>query len=80
MLPVYDISELVLRRFKYHNIFPAVARAFTYLSNLFYPVPLIHRVAIVSEKGDVKGYLRVAVQVVTGTVQTSQTLETVCSF
>ena len=27
-----------------------------------YPVPLIHKVAIVNEKGDVKGYLRVAVQ------------------
>ena len=37
-----------------------------YLSNLFYPVPLVHRVAIVSEKGDVKGYLRIAVQAVTG--------------
>ena len=39
-------------------------RSFTYLSNLFYPVPLVHRVAIVSEKGDVKGYLRVAVQAI----------------
>ena len=37
-----------------------------YLSNLYYPVPLVHRVAIVSEKGDVKGYIRVAVQAVTG--------------
>lgn len=35
-----------------------------YLSNLLYPVPLIHKVAIVNEKGDVKGYLRVAVQAV----------------
>ena len=41
-------------------------RAFVYLSNLFYPVPLVHRVAIVSDKGDVKGYLRVAVQAITG--------------
>lgn len=37
-----------------------------YLSNLMYPVPLIHKVAIVNEKGDVKGYLRVAVQAVVG--------------
>ena len=37
-----------------------------YLSNLFYPVPLVHRVAIVSEKGDVKGYLRIAIQAVAG--------------
>jgi len=31
-----------------------------------YPVPLIHKVAVVNEKGDVKGYLRVAVQAVMG--------------
>lgn len=42
------------------------SRAFVYLSNLMYPVPLIHKVAIVNEKGDVKGYLRVAVQAVVG--------------
>lgn len=41
-------------------------RAFVYLSNLLYPVPLIQKVAIVNEKGDVKGYLRVAVQAVLG--------------
>lgn len=44
-------------------------RAFVFLSNLFYPVPLVHRVAIVSEKGEVKGYIRVAVQAVTGRYQ-----------
>jgi len=38
-----------------------------YLSNLYYPVPLVHRVTIVSEKGEVKGSLRVAVQAITGT-------------
>lgn len=37
-----------------------------YLSNLLYPVPLVHRVAIVSEKGEVKGFLRVAVQATSG--------------
>jgi kinesin family protein 1 len=31
-----------------------------------YPISLIHKVAIVNEKGDVKGYLRVAVQAVIG--------------
>ena len=46
--------------------FRLVGRAFVYLSNLFYPVPLVHRVAIVNDKGDVKGYLRVAVQAITG--------------
>ena len=37
-----------------------------YLSNLLYPVPLVHRVAVVSEKGEVKGFLRVAVQAISG--------------
>lgn len=37
-----------------------------YLSNLLYPVPLVHRVAIVNEKGEVKGFLRVAVQAISG--------------
>eukprot|EP00058_Branchiostoma_floridae_P005008 XP_002590496.1 hypothetical protein BRAFLDRAFT_86167 [Branchiostoma floridae] len=40
-------------------------RAFVYLSNLLYPVGIVHRVAVVSEKGDVRGWLRVAVQHVT---------------
>jgi kinesin family protein 1 len=35
-----------------------------------YPVPLIHKVAIVNEKGDVKGYLKVAVQAVIGKYHT----------
>nr|XP_033778649.1 kinesin-like protein KIF1B isoform X3 [Geotrypetes seraphini] len=44
--------------------FILVGRAFVYLSNLLYPVPLVHRVAIVSEKGEVRGFLRVAVQAI----------------
>ncbi|XP_034736278.1 kinesin-like protein KIF1A isoform X10 [Etheostoma cragini] len=47
-------------------LFSVVGRAFVYLSNLLYPVPLVHRVAIVSEKGEVKGFLRVAVQAISG--------------
>ena len=43
-----------------------VGRAYVYLSNLMYPVPLIHRLAVVNDKGDVKGYLRVAVQLILG--------------
>ncbi|KAM9615842.1 kinesin-like protein KIF1A isoform 1-T1 [Morphnus guianensis] len=54
--PFYDRSPL----------FSLVGRAFVYLSNLLYPVPLVHRVAIVSEKGEVKGFLRVAVQAISG--------------
>ncbi|KAL4121473.1 hypothetical protein QTP88_013982 [Uroleucon formosanum] len=44
--------------------FRLIGRAFIYLSNLMYPVPLIHKISIVNEKGDVKGYLRVAIQAV----------------
>nr|XP_015831884.2 kinesin-like protein KIF1A isoform X1 [Nothobranchius furzeri] len=54
--PFYDRSPL----------FSVVGRAFVYLSNLLYLVPLVHRVAIVSEKGEVKGFLRVAVQAISG--------------
>ena len=46
--------------------FRLIGRAFVYLSNLMYPVPLIHRIAIVNERGDVKGFLRVAVQAILG--------------
>uniref|UniRef100_A0A667X3C3 plus-end-directed kinesin ATPase n=1 Tax=Myripristis murdjan TaxID=586833 RepID=A0A667X3C3_9TELE len=46
--------------------FILVGRAFVYLSNLLYPVPLVHRVAIVTEKGDVRGFLRVGVQAIAG--------------
>ncbi|XP_073794249.1 kinesin-like protein KIF1B isoform X34 [Danio rerio] len=44
--------------------FKLVGRAFVYLSNLLYPVPLVHRVAVVTEKGDVRGFLRVGVQAI----------------
>lgn len=44
--------------------FRVIGRSFVYLSNLLYPIPLVQKVAIVNECGDVKGYLRVAVQAV----------------
>ena len=44
--------------------FRVIGRSFVYLSNLLYPIPLVQKVAIVNESGDVKGYLRVAVQAV----------------
>ena len=44
--------------------FRLVGRAFVQLGSLLYPVPLVHNVPIVNEKGDVRGYLRVAVQAV----------------
>ncbi|XP_048055622.1 kinesin-like protein KIF1A isoform X3 [Megalobrama amblycephala] len=52
--PFYDRSPL----------FSVLGRAFVYLSNLLYPVPLVHRIAVVNEKGEVKGFLRVAVQAI----------------
>ncbi|XP_046753238.1 kinesin-like protein unc-104 isoform X15 [Diprion similis] len=64
--PDYNI-ETITGGDPFYDRFPwfrMVGRSFIYLSNLMYPVPLIHKVAIVNEKGDVKGYLRVAVQAV----------------
>uniref|UniRef100_A0A8C5A5Z2 plus-end-directed kinesin ATPase n=1 Tax=Gadus morhua TaxID=8049 RepID=A0A8C5A5Z2_GADMO len=59
--PFYDRSP----------IFSVVGRSFVYLSNLLYPVPLVHRVAVVNEKGEVKGFLRVAVQAISGELSTN---------
>lgn len=50
-------------------------RSFVYLSNLLYPVTLVHRIAIVSEKGEVKGFLRVAVQAISGKIRTANVLQ-----
>lgn len=78
--PDYNIENLTggdpfYDRFPWFRL---VGRGFMYLSNLLYPVPLVHRVAIVNERGDVKGYLKVAVQAVVAsdedTVETSQPL------
>jgi kinesin family protein 1 len=44
--------------------FRLIGRSFIHISNLFYPVTLVHKAAIVSERGDVKGYLRITVQAV----------------
>jgi hypothetical protein len=44
--------------------FRLVGRSFVYLSSLVHNVPLIHKVAIVSEKGVVRGWLSVALQVI----------------
>ena len=44
--------------------FRLIGRSFVYLSNLLHRLPLIHKVAIVSEKGVVKGWLSVALQAI----------------
>lgn len=61
-----ESPDLSLLRCSDVCLWVSVSRAFVYLSNLLYPVPLIHRVAIVSEKGEVRGFLRVAVQAIAG--------------
>ena len=53
----------------FHDRFPwfrLVGRSYLYLSNLLFSMSLIQKIPIVSEKGDVVGYLRVAVQALNG--------------
>jgi len=57
--------ETVLGADPFYDRFPwfrLMGRAFVYLTSLLHQVPLVHKVAIVSEKGDVRGYLRIGVQ------------------
>lgn len=46
--------------------FRLIGKSFVYLSNLLYSVNIIQKIPIVNEKGDVKGFLRVAIQPVQG--------------
>ncbi|CRL07187.1 CLUMA_CG020172, isoform A [Clunio marinus] len=62
--PDYNIESLTGGD-PFYDRFPwfrMVGRSFIYLSNLLYPVPLVHKVVIVNERGDVRGCIRVAVQ------------------
>lgn len=60
--------------------FRLIGRSFVYLSNLLHNVPLIHKVAIVSEKGVVKGWLSVALQaIVTDDDQLSEEMKQIPS-
>uniref|UniRef100_A0A8D9ETD0 Kinesin-like protein unc-104 n=1 Tax=Cacopsylla melanoneura TaxID=428564 RepID=A0A8D9ETD0_9HEMI len=73
--PDYNIESLTGGD-PFYDRFPwfrMVGRAFVYLSNLMYPIPLIQKVAIVNEKGDVKGHLKIAVQIVTDEESTDLT-------
>ncbi|VDP17466.1 unnamed protein product [Soboliphyme baturini] len=57
--------ETLLGTDPFYDRFPwfrLVGRAFVYLTNLLHNFSLVHKVAIVNEKGDVKGYLRVGIQ------------------
>uniref|UniRef100_A0A673XBS5 plus-end-directed kinesin ATPase n=1 Tax=Salmo trutta TaxID=8032 RepID=A0A673XBS5_SALTR len=66
LIPVYLVLYHEASTRSNPSLFSTVtcSQAFVYLSNLLYPVPLVHRVAIISEKGEVKGFLRVAVQAI----------------
>lgn len=73
--PDYNVESSITGGDPFYDRFPwfrLIGRAFVYLSNLMYPVPLVQKVAIVNEKGDVKGYLRVAVQAVIDDEETSE--------
>ena len=41
-------------------------RSFVYLSNLLVPLSLVHKVAIVSNKGEVKGHLTISIRFMAG--------------
>ncbi|CAM4814077.1 unnamed protein product [Rotaria magnacalcarata] len=42
--------------------FRPIGRAFVYLTNLLYGIPLVQNIAIVSEHGEIKGHLKIALQ------------------
>lgn len=46
----------------------SLPRSFVYLSNLLHPTSLVHKVAIVSERGEVKGHLTVSIRFMPGTL------------
>lgn len=59
----------------FHDRFPwfrLVGRSYLYLSNLLFSMSIIQKIPIVNERGDVVGYLRVAVQAVTGQLSESK--------
>lgn len=54
----------------FHDRFPwfrLIGRGYVYIANLLHSLTLIQKIPIINERGDVKGFLRVAVQAVTGT-------------
>ena len=49
-----------------HPWFRLIGRSFVYLSHLLIPLSLVHKVVIVSEKGEVKGHLTVSIRFMSG--------------
>lgn len=48
--------------------FKSIGYSYMFISNLLIPVSLVRKVAIVAEKGDVKGHLTVSVRYVAGAI------------
>ncbi|GMT14789.1 hypothetical protein PFISCL1PPCAC_6086, partial [Pristionchus fissidentatus] len=60
-----DTMDALIGADPFYDRFPwfrMIGRAFVYLNNLMHDVSLVHKVAIVNEKGEVKGYLKVAIE------------------
>ncbi len=60
-----ELSTSTIQADPFYDRFPwfrPIGRAFVYLTNLLFGLPLIQNVAIVSERGDIKGYLKIAIQ------------------
>ncbi|CAF0990027.1 unnamed protein product [Adineta steineri] len=60
-----DSSTTHMQADPFYDRFPwfrPIGRAFVYLTNLLHGIPLVQNVAIVSEHGEVKGYLKIAIQ------------------
>jgi len=53
----------------FHDRFPwfrIIGRAYLYLSNLLFAASIIQKIPVVNERGDVVGFLRIAIQAVSG--------------
>ncbi|CAF3001371.1 unnamed protein product [Rotaria sp. Silwood2] len=73
-----DMSTSTIQTDPFYDRFPwfrPIGRAFVYLTNLLYGIPLVQNVAIVSEHGEIKGYLKVAVQQLQTTDTTNEQIK-----
>ncbi|GMR36091.1 hypothetical protein PMAYCL1PPCAC_06286, partial [Pristionchus mayeri] len=60
-----DTMDAIIGADPFYDRFPwfrMIGRSFVYLNNLMNDVSLLHKVAIVNEKGEVKGYLKVSIE------------------
>lgn len=47
-----------------HPLCKIIGRSYLYLTNLLHPITIVQKIPVINDSGDVKGYLRVAVQAV----------------